>query len=77
MLVKKIVTNFAIGSSVNSDILSGPNADNGGYKFQPPVKNFENILVEKVNAITSVKPLMISIQFENVRRNDLRNSFIK
>ena len=69
--------NFVTGSWVSSGILSGPNADKGGYKVQPPVKNCENVLIKNVKAIISVKPIIISIQFGSVRRNELRNSLPK
>lgn len=75
--VKKFVMNFVTGSCVNSGTLSGPNADRGGYKVQPPVKNCEKVLIKNVNAITSVKPIITSIQFGRVRRNELRNSLMK
>ena len=75
--MKKFVTSFITGFCVSSGTLSVPNADNGGYKVHPPVKICENVLIKNVNAITSVNPIMISIQFGSVRRNELRNSLMK
>jgi hypothetical protein len=69
--------NFATGSWVNSGTLSGPNADNGGYKVEPPVKKWKNVLIKNVNAIITATPIMMSIQFDSVRRNELRSSLTK
>lgn len=72
------VMNLATGSCVNSGTLSGPNADNGGYKVQPPSMKFcDKDLIKNVNEIISATPIIMRIQFESVRRNKFRNSFIK
>lgn len=62
--------NFVTGAVVKSGILPGPDADNGGYKVQPPVKKLANILIKYVNAIISIKPVIISIQFGKLRLNE-------
>ena len=77
MTVKKLVINFDAGFCVNSGILSGPNADKGGYNVNPPVKNCEKVLIRNVKEITRAKPNITSIQLGSVRRKELRNSLKK
>ncbi len=61
-MVKKLAIKVDNGSGFNSEILSGPKADKGGYNVQPPVANCDKLLMIIVKETISVKPLMTITQ---------------